>query len=55
MVTVMVQTQWAKKTVEIKDDPDEEHEDTLVIKIHKGKSPINIMTTLESKKGTKMK
>jgi len=52
-LAVMVQTQWAKKTVEIKDDPDEEHEDILVIKIHKGKSPINIMTTYGKQEGYK--
>ena len=52
-LAVMIQTQWAKKTVEIKDDPDEEQEDLLVIKIHKGKSPLNIMTTYGKQEGYK--
>ena len=49
----MVQNQWAKKTVEIKEDVGEEQEDLLIIKIHKGMCPINIMTTYGKQEGHK--
>jgi len=41
---ILVQDNWSAKCVEVKDEKYEE-EEILIIKIYKGKRPINIMTT----------